>query len=212
MARGRLITLEGGEGTGKSAQCARLVNRLRAHGRRAIATREPGGTPEAEAVRALLVENAPAPRTWDATSEALLHFAARRSHATRVIEPALASGDWVVCDRFIDSTMAYQGYAMGLGRAAVETLHRLVLDGLRPDLTLILDLPVADGLARVRSRGTESRYEMRDTAFHEEVRQAFLDIARREPDRCTVIDARGGIDAVAAAIERAVLDAFDDGR
>ena len=212
MARGRLITLEGGEGTGKSAQCARLLNRLRAHGRRAIATREPGGTPEAEAVRALLVENTPEARTWDATSEALLHFAARRSHATRVIEPALARGDWVVCDRFVDSTMAYQGYAMGLGRAAVEALHRLVLDGLVPDLTLILDLPVADGLARVRSRGKESRYEMRDTAFHEMVRQAFLDIARREPDRCTVIDARDGIDAVAAAIERAVLDAFDAGR
>lgn len=212
MARGRLITLEGGEGTGKSAQCARLLNRLRAHGRRAIATREPGGTPEAEAVRALLVENTPEPRTWDATSEALLHFAARRSHATRVIEPALARGDWVVCDRFVDSTMAYQGYAMGLGRAAVEALHRLVLDGLSPDLTLILDLPVADGLARVRSRGKESRYEVRNTAFHEAVRQAFLDIARREPDRCTVIDARGGIDAVAAAIERAVLDAFDAGR
>ena len=212
MARGRLITLEGGEGTGKSAQCARLLNRLRAHGRRAIATREPGGTPEAEAVRALLVENAPEPRTWDATSEALLHFAARRSHATRVIEPALARGDWVVCDRFVDSTMAYQGYAMGLGRAAVEALHRLVLDGMSPDLTLILDLPVADGLGRARSRGTESRYEMRDTAFHEAVRQAFLDIARREPGRCTVIDARGGIDAVAAVIERAVLDAFDDGR
>ena len=129
MARGRLITLEGGEGAGKSAQCARLLNRLRAHGRRAIATREPGGTPEAEAVRALLVENAPEPRRWDAMSEALLHFAARRSHATEVIEPALARGDWVVCDRFVDSTMAYQGYAMGLGRSAVEALHRLVLDG-----------------------------------------------------------------------------------
>ncbi len=212
MARGRLITLEGGEGAGKSAQCARLLDRLRARGRRAIATREPGGTPEAEAVRALLVENTPEPRTWDATSEALLHFAARRSHATRVIEPALARGDWVVCDRFADSTMAYQGYAMGLGRPAVEVLHRLVLDGLSPDLTLILDLPVADGLARVRSRGKESRYEMRDTAFHEMVRQAFLDIARREPDRCTVIDARDGIDTVEAAIERAVLDAFDAGR
>lgn len=212
MARGRLITLEGGEGAGKSTQCPRLLKRLRAHGRRAIATREPGGTPEAEAVRGLLVENAPEPRTWDATSEALLHFAARRSHAKRLIEPALARGDWVVCDRFVDSTMAYQGYAMGLGRGAVETLHRLVLDGLRPDLTLILDLPVADGVARVRSRGKESRYEMRDTAFHEAVRQAFLDIARREPDRCTVIDARGEVDAVAAAIERAVLDAFDAGR
>lgn len=212
MARGRLITLEGGEGAGKTTQCAGLLQRLRAHGRRAIATREPGGTPEAEAVRALLVENAPAPRTWDATSEALLHFAARRSHLKRVIEPALARGDWVVCDRFVDSTMAYQGYAMGLGRAAVETLHHLVLDGLSPDLTLILDLPVADGLARARSRGEDNRYEMRDTAFHEAVRRAFLDIARRDPDRCTVINARDGVDAVAAAIERAVLDAFNDGR
>lgn len=212
MARGRLITLEGGEGAGKTTQCAGLLKRLRAHGRRAIATREPGGTPEAEALRALLVESRPEPRRWDATSEALLHFAARRSHAKQVIEPALKRGDWVVCDRFVDSTMAYQGYAMGLGRAAVETLHRLVLDGLSPDLTLILDLPVADGLARARRHGEESRYEMRDTTFHEAVRQAFLDIARRDPDRCTVIDGQDGVDAVAAAIERAVLDAFDDGR
>ncbi len=204
MARGRLITLEGGEGTGKTTQCARLVDHLRRCGRKVVATREPGGTPQAEAVRALLIDGA-ADR-WDAASEALLHYAGRRSHVVRVIEPALARGDWVVCDRFSDSTMAYQGYAMGLGREVVEALHRLTLGDFKPHLTLVLDAPVAAGLARARARARPDRYERRSAAFHESLREAFRDIARREPARCAVIDAGGAVDAVAAAVARAIDD------
>lgn len=206
MARGRFIAVEGGEGAGKTTQCARLADRLRGRAPGLLSTREPGGTPAGEALRDLLLEG-PAKR-WDAASEALLHYAARRAHVTQAIEPALARGDWVLCDRFADSTMAYQGYAMGLGRAAVEELHRLVLGDLRPDLTVVLDLPAAEGLARARGRGLWSRYEARDAEFHESVRAAFRDIARRDPDRCVSIDASGGVDAVADRVAEAVARAF----
>lgn len=208
MARGKLISLEGGEGAGKTTQCARLAAYLRGRGRTVVATREPGGAPAAEAIRALLVEG-PAER-WEPVSEALLHYTARRAHVTATIEPALARGDWVVCDRFADSTMAYQGHAMGLSRAAVETLHRLALGAFLPDLTLILDLPAADGLLRARGRDLPlDRYEARCAAFHDKVRAAFLDIARREPARCVTIDAAADVEAVAAAAARAVADRLD---
>ena len=203
MARGRFITLEGGEGAGKTTQCARLAEHLRRRGLTAVATREPGGTRAGRAVRALLVDG-PASGQDDAASEALFYYAARRAHVVEIVEPALARGEWVVCDRFADSTMAYQGCAMGLGREAVEVLHQVALGRFRPDLTLILDLPVAEGLARARARGARNRYEERDVAFHESLRRAFLDIARREPGRCVVLDAGGGVDEVAAAIARAV--------
>ena len=217
MARGRLITLEGGDGAGKTTQAARLADWLRARGVSVVATREPGGTPAAEAVRAILLDRPTGTADGrggafeDAVFEALLHCAARRSHTKEVVEPALARGAWAVSDRFADSTMAYQGYAMGLGRAAVETLDRQTLDGLRPDLTLVLDIPVAVGLARAR-RGSlfagADRYERRGGAFHEAIREAFLDIARREPERCARIDAGGSADAVADAIARAVAGKF----
>ncbi len=217
MARGRLIALEGGDGAGKTTQAARLADWLRARGVSVVATREPGGTPAAEAVRDLLLDR-PAGMAdgrggvfEDAVFEALLHCAARRSHMLQRIEPALARGAWVVSDRFADSTMAYQGYAMGLGRAAVEALDHLTLDGLRPDLTLVLDIPVGVGLARAR-RGSlfagADRYERRGGAFHEAIREAFRDIARREPERCARIDAGGSADAVAGAIARAVAAKF----
>jgi len=206
--RGRFITIEGGEGAGKSTQAERLGRALRARGLSVLCTREPGGSPGAEAVRRLLVDGDPG--RWDAMTEALLHFAARRDHAVRVIAPALARGDWVICDRFVDSTMAYQGYAQGLGREAVERLAALVVPDLAPDLTLILDLAPEVGLARAHARGVENRYERMDPAFHVRLRDAFLDIARREPERCAVIDAAAAPDrvhrAVLAAVEARLFD------
>jgi len=205
---GRFITLEGGEGAGKSTQQRRLADWLRRGGREVVETREPGGSPGAEEIRKLLVTGTAG--RWDAVTEALLHFAARRDHLRQTIEPALARGSWVVCDRFADSTMAYQGYGHGLGRAPVEALYALVVGSLKPDLTLVLDLPVAEGLARAghrNGRGTqqEDRYEQMDLGFHERLREGFHDIVAREPARCLLIDARGDEDAVAARIQAAVI-------
>lgn len=203
MARGRLITLEGGEGAGKSTQTRALVAALRLRGLAVVATREPGGAPGAEAIRALLVEGEPG--RWDGLSEALLHFAARRAHLVDTLRPALDAGRWVVSDRFADSTMAYQGYGHRLGRQAIETLAALTLEGLAPDLTLVLDLPVETGLARAGDRpGAETRYERMDRAFHERVRAGFRDIAEREPGRCVVIDAAAPPERVTAALLRAL--------
>jgi dTMP kinase len=197
--RARFITLEGGEGAGKSTQVARLRELIEALGHRCIATREPGGAPGAEMVRKLLVEG-PAER-WDGVTEALLHFAARREHLRTTVLPALASGTWVVSDRFADSTMAYQGYGHGIDRAMLGTLYDITVGNFRPDLTLILDLPVEAGLARAASRrGKETRYESLPVDFHERVRAGFLDIATADPGRCVVIDATAGIDVIARAI------------
>jgi dTMP kinase len=206
---GRFITLEGGEGAGKSTQQRRLADWLRRGGREVVETREPGGSPGAEEIRTLLVTGTAG--RWDAVTEALLHFAGRRDHLRQTIEPALARGSWVVCDRFADSTMAYQGYGHGLGRAPVEALYALVVGSLKSDLTLVLDLPVAEGLARARRRnggGTqqEDRYEQMDLAFHERLREGFHDIVAREPERCILIDARGDEDAVAVRIRAAVIE------
>lgn len=164
-----------------------------------VVSREPGGTPAAEDIRALLVEGAV--RRWSPVSETLLHYAARREHLDRTILPALAAGQWVVCDRFADSTMAYQGCGLGLGREFVAGLHRLVVGDLRPDLTLVLDLPVEEGLARAGARaGGEDRYERMDLGFHQRVRDGFLAIARDDPQRCLVVDAKGSPEAVAAEL------------
>ena len=200
---GRFITLEGGEGAGKSTQVARLMNWLEARQRTALATREPGGSPGAEMVRKLLVEG-PAER-WDGTTEALLHFAARRDHLRSTVWPALKRGAWVISDRFADSTRAYQGDGHGIDPALLDRLYSVAVGDFRPDLTLILDLPVELGLARAASRrGAETRYEGLPRAFHERVRKSFLDIAAREPKRCVVIDATQDIETIAAAIARAV--------
>ncbi len=199
MSRGRFITLEGGEGGGKTTQAGRLCDTLTARGIASITTREPGGAPGAEEIRQLLVAGETG--RWDPLAEALLHFAARREHVVRTIQPALDAGTWVICDRFTDSTMAYQGYAQGLGRPAVEALEKAVLGDLRPDLTLVLDLPVETGLQRERNKG---RYARMGVAFHQQVRDAFLDIARRAPKRCVVIDATHSIVAVSGAILAAV--------
>ena len=202
MVRGRFITLEGGEGSGKSTQVARLTTALRAEGIDALATREPGGTEGAEFIRKLLVEG-PTDR-WQPLTEVLLHYAARREHVDKVIEPALSAGRWVISDRFADSTMAYQGYAQGVGRTAVERIDRAVLGGFAPNLTILLDMPIARGLARARERGGADRYERMGEAFHAHLRDAFMDIARREPARCVVIDADADFETVAKRVRGAV--------
>jgi len=203
MAGAKFITFEGGEGAGKSTHVRLLADALRGAGLGVVETREPGGSPGAEQIRELLIHGEVA--RWDAMTEALLHFAARRDHVARVIQPALASGDWVLCDRFADSTMAYQGYGHGLGLEVIEQLTAMTLGALAPDLTVILDLPVGEGLRRAeRRQGGGSRYERMDQAFHERLRSGFLAIAERDPERCLVIDASLPIDAVHQAAKEAV--------
>ena len=204
---GNFITLEGGEGAGKTTQIKLLADALKAGGLDPIITREPGGSPAAEVIRSLLVEGAV--DRWQPMTEALLNFAARLEHVQATIEPALAAGRWVLCDRFADSTVAYQGYGHDLGRAVIDELHRLVLGYFQPDLTVILDIPVAEGLIRAtnreRAKGSrEDRYEHMDEGFHQRLRDGFLDIARRNPERCVVIDAAQEPDKVQAEI-RAVV-------
>lgn len=203
---GQLITFEGGEGAGKSTQIARLAEALRRVGVDPVVTREPGGTPGAEAVRKLLITGAP--ERWLPLTEVLLLLAARHDHVTRRIAPALAAGRWVLCDRFMDSTRVYQGVAGAVGDDVIGRLHRAVLGDLCPDLTLILDLPVAAGLARRRRSGADNRYERMEPGFHDRVRAGFLALARAEPDRCRVIDASRPIDPVARDIRAAVADRF----
>lgn len=202
---GRFITLEGGEGGGKSTQAHRLAAMLESEAGEVLLTREPGGSPGAEQIRGLLVDGEV--HRWDAITETLLHFAARRDHLVNTVQPALARGAWVISDRFADSTMAYQGFGHGVDRDAIAELYRICVGSLKPDLTLILDLPVEAGLARAAGRGGgEDRYERMDVAFHERLRQGFLEIARREPARCVVIDAARSEDGVHAQIIAAVRD------
>ncbi len=208
MTPGRFITLEGGEGTGKSTQLRRLAAALEQTGLTVVKTREPGGSPGAEQIRKLVVEGEGG--RWNPITETLLVYAARADHVARTIGPALARGEWVVSDRFNDSTYAYQGAGRGVERETIRRIDAAVLDDFKPDLTLILDLPVETGLARAGARGgTETRFESFDQDFHERMRKAFLDIARRQPDRCRVIDAIGDESQVAAAIWEAVRGRFD---
>lgn len=204
MAQGRFITFEGGEGAGKSTQLQRLAARLAIGGQEVVATREPGGSPGAEAIRELVLKGS-ADR-WSPITETLLMYAARRDHVERVIRPALARGAWVVCDRFADSTRAYQGAAGGTDPGLIAALETYILEATRPDLTLIFDLPVAVGLERAHVRaGAEMRFESKGQAFHERLREGFLAIAKAEPERCAVIDATGPLneveDRVWAAVE-----------
>ncbi len=204
MARGKFITLEGGEGAGKSTQAALLGEVLREAGIDVVVTREPGGAPGAEEIRRLLVEGGVS--RWEPVTEALLHYAARREHLANTVFPALQAGRWVVCDRFADSTMAYQGYGLELGRDAIARLHELVVGDFAPDLTVILDLPVEVGLERAAAEsGREDRYERMDRDFHRRLRDGFLDIARRAPERCAVVDAGASVKEVQRVI-RALVD------
>lgn len=200
--RGKFITLEGGEGAGKTTQRARLAAMLRAAGREVVETREPGGEAGAEAIRALLVSGEPG--RWEPVAETLLHYAARAQHVARVIAPALARGAWVISDRFADSTAVYQGAGQGVEAGTIRAIDAASLGGFAPDLTLILDIPVAAGLARAAARADTNRYEQFDGAFHARIREGFLAIARAEPGRCAVIDATAPLDDVAAAIRDAV--------
>ncbi len=205
---GRFITLEGGEGAGKSTQIVTLAARLSGLGVNVVTTREPGGAPGAEEIRKLLVTGDTA--RWSPMTEALLFAAARDDHLNHTIRPALEEGRWVICDRFSDSTRAYQGAAEGLSPEAIEVLDKLVVGATQPDLTLILDLPVDVGLARATAGhgGDENRYERMGVAFHERLRAAFLAIAKKNKKRCVVIDAGASPQEVAEAIWFAVTKKF----
>lgn len=202
MTQGFFISFEGGEGAGKSTQIRRLADRLATAGHDVVVTREPGGSPGAEAIRELLVNGA-ADR-WSPVTETLLMYAARRDHVERVIRPALSRGAIVLCDRFADSTRAYQGAGGDAPASLIASLEDHVLGGTVPDLTLILDLPAEIGLQRAEVRGGAARFESKGLAFHERLRAGYLEIARREPERCVVIEANADIDAVTAAIGDAV--------
>jgi dTMP kinase len=187
---GRFITFEGGEGSGKSTQAGILANRLARAGRKVFATREPGGSPAAEEIREALL----AGKVWQfgPFAEALMFSVARADHIENAITHALYEGRWVICDRFFDSTRAYQGVTAGVPRGLINALERLTVGGMMPDITFILDIPPEQGLARAaerRSGTAPDRFESQELMLHERVRRAFLDIAEEEPDRCVVIDA-----------------------
>ncbi|MFO1036744.1 MAG: dTMP kinase [Geminicoccaceae bacterium] len=195
---GRFITFEGGEGAGKTTQLGLLRARLEATGHKVRVTREPGGTEGAEAVRRLLLEG-PAD-AWRPLSELFLVMAARDDHLHRAIMPALADGAWVLCDRYLDSTRAYQGIAGGLGLDLVDRLHEPLSRTRLPDLTILLDIDTEAGLERAHARGQVQRFEQKGVAFLDAVRRGFLDLAAREPDRIITIPAVGPVDRVGEAV------------
>jgi dTMP kinase len=193
---GQFITFEGGEGAGKSTQIKRLFEYLVAKNHKVITTREPGGTLPAEEIRTLLVNGDPG--KWSASAEALLNSAARDSHLQDIIRPALNEGKIVLCDRFMDSTRAYQGFAGGSPMALIDALEHHIVGTTRPDLTLVFDLDPNIGLVRAGSRGAgvEDRYERKGLQFHNALRSAFLEIAKTDPARCVVVNAQGTPDEV----------------
>lgn len=196
--RGRFISLEGLEGVGKSTHMEFVSDWLRKQGLTVVVTREPGGTPEADEIRATLLKVRGG--AFDPMAELLLMFAARAVHVERLIRPVLAAGTWVLCDRFTDASYAYQGGGRGIPTARIAALERMVQKGLKPDLTLLLDAGVEVGMARVRSRGSLDRFEQEQDAFFRRVRKVYLARARREPGRIKVVDAAGDIAAVQADI------------
>ncbi len=208
MARGRFITLEGIEGVGKTTQLGRIVGALEARGVDVLVTREPGGTPLAERIRELLLEHGN--EAMPANAEALLVFAARALHVDNLIRPALDAGRWVVSDRFVDASRAYQGSGRGIPSATIETLADLALGELTPDATVLLDAPVDVGLARADRRGDKDRFESEARDFFERVRARYLELARAEPRRFVVIDADRPAEVVGAAVEEAVSKMVND--
>lgn len=197
--RGKFITFEGGEGGGKSTQAARMAGFLRGKGLEVLETREPGGTPESEALRDLLVQGDP--DRWSALSELLLITAARVEHVNRLIEPALTEGKWVICDRFADSTLAYQGIAGELGLELVEQLQKLAVGATAPDVTFLLDVRAEAGLQRAEKRGGAARFEKKGAAFHQTLRDGFLALANENPQRIVLIDGEDTFDNVWGQIE-----------
>jgi dTMP kinase len=205
--RGRFITLEGLEGVGKSTHLQFVHGWLEAHGLRIIVTREPGGTPEADEIRGTLLKVRGA--DFDPTAELLLMFAARALHVEQVIRPSLAAGAWVVCDRFTDASYAYQGGGRGIPTARIAALERMVLKGLKPDLTLLLDAPLEIGRARVRGRGDLDRFEREQDGFFRRVQRVYQARARREPRRIKRVDATGDIAAVQQEIAALLARSFE---
>lgn len=188
MTKGVFITFEGGEGTGKSTQLRLLEKYLKGLNIPVIATREPGGTSAGELIRELLV-NGKTDR-WSPLTETLLHYASRYEHITNLIQPAILSGQWILCDRYTDSTFAYQGFSQGVDLKIINQLNKIVTSQLNPNLTIILDLPIEIGLKRAEKRGVdETRYEKMGIPFHQTLREAFLKIASNNPQRCVVINA-----------------------
>ena len=209
MTRGRFITFEGGEGAGKSTHVRLLADRLRDNGIPVLTTREPGGAPGAEAIRDLLLSHDI--DGWDGMTEVLLHFAARREHRLKTIQPALDRGEWVISDRFADSTRAYQGYGQGVAQDVIDQVYGITIGDFAPDLTLILDLPAEHGLKRAKSRGADDdRYERMTLEFHRRLREGFLDIARNDPKRCVVIDAGQDVEIVERNIMTVVRERLLD--
>jgi len=201
---GKFITLEGGDGSGKSTQAAMLEEFLKAKSVDILRTREPGGAPGANEIRDLILTGDPG--RWDAIGETLLFYAARRNHLRLTIWPALDAGTWVLSDRFADSTMAYQGYGNQLGEAAVQKIHDFSVGDFAPDLTFIFDLPAEEGLRRTMGRThDEDRFEKMDISFHQRLREGFLEIARKNPDRCIIIDATRSVEEIQAEL-RAELE------
>ena len=200
-AAARFITLEGGEGAGKTTLAKRLAAGIAAKGLPVLRTREPGGAPGAEALRALVLHSGVA---WDPVAEAMLMFAARREHVAKTIRPALDAGIWVVCDRFADSTLAYQCHGHRLDAQVWEQLVAVALGDFAPDLTLVLDLLPADGMARAVARGTPDRFERLGEAFHQRVHAGFQQIARENPGRCALLDAAQPAEEVFAAAKQAL--------
>jgi dTMP kinase len=217
VKRGKFITLEGGEGGGKTTQAAALSERLRKAGLSVLQTREPGGTPRAEAIREVLLSGKA--KRFGPLGEAVLFYAARESHLELAIRPAIEQGTWVVCDRFSDSTRAYQGAAGGVARSVIDALETAVVGSTRPDLTIIFDLPPELGLQRAAKRLRPSsdgeparseldRFETMNLAFHRNLRDEFLAIAKAEPGRCVTVDASRGIQAVAGEVWAIVRKRF----
>ena len=213
--KGKFISFEGGEGGGKSTQLKLLAIALQESDIDVLETREPGGSPDAELIRTLLVEGET--DRWDAQTETLLHYAARRDHLNKVILPALNKGQWVLTDRYADSTMAYQGYGHGVSKKAIHGFYQFIAGNKQPDLTIILDLPAAEGLARADMRANEKaikiqqkedRYERMGLEFHSRLRDGFLDIARKNKKRCMVIDATKSIEEIQTNIRKLVFKRF----
>jgi len=201
LMRGRFITFEGGEGTGKSTQAAMLAERLKTFGLGVVLTREPGGSPGAEAIRHVILSGAAQP--LGSHAEAILFAAARDDHVQQLIRPALEEGRWVVCDRFADSTRVYQGALGNVDSRVIRSLERIAVGDTKPDITFILDVPIEVGLKRAstrRGRGMVDRFEAETLEFHNKLRDAYRELAEREPDRCVLIDASAHAEAVGDAI------------
>jgi dTMP kinase len=207
MTTGVFITLEGGEGAGKSTQLKLLEERLVTHEINIVRTREPGGVPSAETIRDLLINGET--DKWLPLTETLLHFAARHEHISRLVQPALERGQWVLCDRFADSTTAYQGYAQNIDLETIATLYGLAVGNLEPNLTIILDLPVEIGLERAEDRGLGgTRYEKMGIEFHKRLRDGFLQIAANNLHRCSIVDATQSIEEISENIMALVQERF----